>query len=208
IPTSDSIAMMVAERPDELRQWFDFPFAGAGLVRAFCNKREMYRLALKHGIPAPQTIFPKSVDEAIELARQLRFPVLTKGIFDVDLAQKTGKRMFLIEKAQELRRLLGSHRESVHANFALQEFIPGGADASWMYNGYFDVSGNCLAEFTGRKIRQFPADCGMTSLGECARNDRVVQLARNMVKACGYKGCVDIDYSYDAREGQYKILDL
>ena len=58
-------------------------------------------------------------------------------------------------------------------NLMLQEYIPGGDDSIWMFNGYFDANSDCLAGFTGRKLRQTPPYTGVTSLGVCLPNDVV-----------------------------------
>ena len=55
----------------------------------------------------------------------------------------------------------------------LQEYVPGGDDAIWMFNGYFNHQSECLFGDTGRKLRQFPPHRGSTSLGICAPNVEV-----------------------------------
>jgi predicted ATP-grasp superfamily ATP-dependent carboligase len=78
----------------------------------------------------------------------------------------------------------------------------------WMFNGYFNQESECLIGLTGRKIRQFPAYTGATSLGVCVENERVAQLSRSFMKAIGYRGVLDMGYRFDARDGQYKVLDV
>ena len=89
----------------------------------------------------------------------------------------------------------------------LQEYIPGGDDTVWMFNGYFDTHSDCLVGFTGKKIRQCPIHTGSTSLGICLRNTAVEETTRCFMKAIGYRGVLDIGYRYDARDGRYKVLD-
>jgi D-aspartate ligase len=71
-----------------------------------------------------------------------------------------------------------------------------------MFNGYFDAQGACLFGMTGKKIRQYPAYTGLTSLGMCVRNDVVDRQTRAFMKAIGYRGI------YDSCDGQYKVLDV
>src|SRR4051794_18096852 len=58
IPTTDIGIMLVADHANLLRPHFAFPERDAGLVRSLCSKREMYRLAKAHGVPAPEARFP------------------------------------------------------------------------------------------------------------------------------------------------------
>ncbi len=208
IPTSDAAAMMVADHAETLDKWFDFPRSAPSLVRALCSKREMYLLARKYGVPTPNTVSPQSREELIECSKGMKFPVMAKGIFGIELQRKAGKRMFLVHNRRQLLDLYDTHEDWFQPNFILQEFIPGGVGACWMFNGHFDRNSECVVEFTGRKIRQYPAYGGLTSLGECVRNETVAKLTRDFVKACGYQGPLDIDYQFDDRDGQYKILDI
>jgi D-aspartate ligase len=87
-----------------------------------------------------------------------------------------------------------------------QQAIPG--RDRWMFNGYFDENSECKVGFTGKKVRQFPAYTGATTLGICMRNEAVASIAKQFMKALGYRGILDIDYCYDARDGLYKVLDV
>lgn len=77
-----------------------------------------------------------------------------------------------------------------------------------MFNGYFNERSECLVGFTGRKLRQCPVCTGGTSLGVCERNEVVEEIAKRFMKAVGYDGVLDMDFRYDARDGQYKVLDV
>jgi predicted ATP-grasp superfamily ATP-dependent carboligase len=90
----------------------------------------------------------------------------------------------------------------------LQEFIPGGEAATWMFNAYVDHRSECLVAFTGRKIRQYPATVGVASLGVCEGNPHLEAVSRRFLREIGYRGMVDIDYRHDGRDGSYKILDV
>jgi len=77
-----------------------------------------------------------------------------------------------------------------------------------MLDGYFNVRSECLVSFTGKKIRQYPVFHGSTSLGICIENEMVRRTTTEFMKNLGYKGILDIGYRYDARDGQYKLLDV
>jgi D-aspartate ligase len=56
-------------------------------------------------------------------------------------------------------------------------------------------------------LREYPVHTGPTSLGICLKNEIVEQMTTRWMKALGYRGILDIGYRYDARDGQYKLLD-
>jgi predicted ATP-grasp superfamily ATP-dependent carboligase len=116
--------------------------------------------------------------------------------------------MFVVRSADELLSLYDKVEEPGAPNLMLQEYIPGGEDSVWMFNGYFNDDSECLLGFTGQKIRQCPAYTGYTSLGICRRNETVDSLTRTFMKSIGYRGILDVGYRYDARDGKYKVLDV
>jgi D-aspartate ligase len=77
-----------------------------------------------------------------------------------------------------------------------------------MFNGYFNKKSECLAGFTGKKLRQRPMDTGVTTLGICLRNETVDRSLRRFLQAIDYRGIVDVGCRYDARDGKYKLLDV
>ena len=66
IPTSDIGAMFVEEHADQLADKYIFPERSACLVRSLCNKREMYYLARRCNVDAPETAFPRSREDVVE----------------------------------------------------------------------------------------------------------------------------------------------
>src|SRR5260370_1083200 len=92
-------------------------------------------------------------------------------------------------------------------DFMLEEYIPGGSEMLWMFNGYFDAESRCLFGLTGKRFRQYPADTGMTSMGICVVNEVVARQNKDFMKSFGYQGILDLGHMYDTRTGQYKLLD-
>jgi D-aspartate ligase len=208
IPSWDDMAVVVADHSEALSERFDFPHQPVGLARSLASKKDMYVLARKHSIPTPEASFPSSVEEVQRFAAGATFPVMLKGIAGNRLFERTGRKMVIVDRPDELVRLYREMEDPSDPNLMLQEYIPGRDDAVWMFNGYFNRESDCLAGFTGRKLRQTPVYTGATSLGVCLRNDDVDQTTRRWMKELGYRGILDIGYRYDARDGQYKVLDV
>jgi len=207
IHTTDSGAGWLADNADALSEGFIFPNLSRELVLALASKEKMYFLAKKCGVPTPEACFPCSMGDVEEYVKDAVFPVVLKEIFRGG-SPRTGKRMFIARTKKELLRLYGQCEDPLNPNFMLQEYIPGGDDSIWMFNGYFDEKSACLFGVTGKKIRQSPIHTGVTSLGVCSRNPAVDELTRDFMKSIGYKGILDIGYRYDARDGKYKVLDI
>ena len=208
IPTSDETMMFVANHAQTLKQWFKFTEQPADLILSLYDKKEMFALAQNNGIPVPRTVFPTSLDDITEFARHATYPLLVKGIDGKELEKKTGKKMVIVRNADDLIEQYLLMEDSEHPNVMIQEYIPGGDDDTWIFNGYFNSRSLPLVSFTGKKLRQNPIYTGMTSLGITEYNESVVEYALRFMQSVGYKGIVDIDFRYDARDDMYKILDV
>jgi len=200
--------MFVAAHGEALKQWYRFPQQPDGLVNALCSKEQMYHLAKAHGVPTAETRFPQSREDVEDFAASAEFPIMLKASDGARLFERTGKKMFIVRSARELLEHYDRYEEPGNPNLMLQEFIPGEADSIWMFNGYFDDKSECLIGFTGQKLRQCPAYTGYTSLGICRANPSVAAITQLFMRKLGYRGILDIGYRYDARDGQYKVLDI
>jgi len=208
VPTSDETTQFIADHRDTLREHFVFSNNSPELVRDLASKKEMFGMALKHGVPTPHTSFPLGLRDVEEYASSGRFPVMLKGIYGNRLQARTNRKMVIVQTAAELVARYRELEDPEHPNLMLQEYIPGTDDQIYIFNGYFDRSSNCLLGFTGHKIRQSPIHVGCASLGICRSNPVVAQTTTAFMKAVGYQGILDIGYRFDARDGKYKVLDI
>jgi D-aspartate ligase len=208
IHTADESAVLLAEHAEALSKWYIFPHQSPDLVKALVSKKEMYFLAKQHNIPTAETVFPQSRGEVEHFLDNASFPIMLKGIDGRLLEERTGKKMVIVRDKRELLEQYDKMEDPQHPNLMLQEYIPGGEDSIWMFNGYFNGNSDCLYQVTGKKIRQAPPYTGYTSLGICLHNEEVARLTRDFMKKVGYKGILDIGYRYDARDGLYKVLDI
>jgi D-aspartate ligase len=206
IPTSDGTALFAARHAVALEEHFELCCPTAELAGALVDKHRMQVLASAAGIPIALTTFPRSLAEALTQMDHIGLPLLFKGVTGRSLAPTGGRRMFLVETREQMAALYRAHRPE--RNLMLQQYIPGGEDGNWMFNGYFDRAGQCRIGFTGRKLRQYPAYCGLTTLGVLADNPTVRDLAVDFLTGIGYQGPVDMDFRFDGRDGTYKLLDV
>lgn len=204
LTTSDQIAIFIEENASVLKDNFIFPASGAPVVRTLLNKWEMFLAAQEHGIPTPKTAYPQSRTEAIQFLDAVNVPIVLKPA-DPSLPA-TATKEILYTRDEVLQRYDRAARSGC-ANLILQEYIPGNADAVWMCNAYFGRGSECLAVFSGRKLRQ-TSSTGIASLAVCEPNHPVQDATRRFMQAAGYEGPVGIGYRYDARDGSYKILDV
>ncbi len=208
ISTTDATTIFVSHNAEKLKKHYIFPNQSSELVTSLIDKKKMYYLAKEHNVQVPLTMFPQSKDELMDNLKDFQFPFLFKCIDGTLLTTHNEHKMIKVNNKRELMEAYDQWEVSDKPNFMLQEYIPGGEDAAWMFNGYFDRNLNCVLGFTGKKIRQHPAYMGAASLGVCLRNEELDNLTCRFMKAIGYQGVLDIDYCYDSRDGKYKVLDV
>lgn len=208
IPTSDETSIFAADYAKELKKFFIFPENDPALVRNLASKKEMFFLAKKNNVPAPLTEFPQNLEDVLNYIDKVRLPVMLKGIFGNRLQTKTGRKMLIVHTKEELIENYKIMEDKESPNLMLQEYIPGGDDQVYIFNGYFNKDSECLAAFTGHKIRQSPIHEGCASLGVCTWNETVAEITIKFMKAVEYSGILDIGYRLDPRDGQYKALDI
>lgn len=208
IPTSDETAVFVTEYAETLSRWFIFTRNVPTVMRELISKKGMYELVARHGVPTPFTLFPESLEDVEVCLHKVKFPLMLKGIHGNRLQARNKKKMVVIHSPKELIEQYKEMEEPGFPNLMLQEYIPGGDDQIFMFNGYFNQASDCPIGLTGYKIRQFPVHVGCTSLGECRWNETVGKMTIQFMKAIQYRGVLDIGYRFDLRDGQYKVLDI
>lgn len=157
IPTTDDTAQLVADYTAELRHVYHFQDNPPALVCRLRRKWELFALAKSNGVPTPNTLLPRSLQEAQRFADQIKYPLLLKASDGSRLEARVMRKMVILRTAGELTENYSCMEDPADPNLMLQEYIPGGDDAVWTFNGYFNRKSECVAGFTGKKIRQHPS---------------------------------------------------
>ncbi len=209
VATDDASTELLAEHAAALTPWFRFPVLPDGLVSSLVDKRGLHALCLRAGIPTPAARFPEHPDDLRAYAEDGEFPVVVKRIGSPPVDGNARLRSVMVVRDREgLLALADSADDALVRCMMLQEYIPGGPMSVWMLDGCFDAGSNCVAAFTGRKLRQHPAHTGMTSLGVCEHNPGLIAATERLMHEIGYRGLVDMGYRFDARDGSYRLLDV
>ena len=209
VPIDDVGAVFVQRHAEVLTKAFRYHVVPEGLSEQLSAKATMAELARAAGVPCPTHARPMTSTALEEFLAHSPLPVVVK-VNDPEIAKRNPgvPGVVIARSAAEVRDMWTRHVVDGEPNCILQDYIPGGADTVWMINGYVDSTSRLRFVATGRKLRQWPAYTGATSLGICERNDLVVALTQRLVEHIGYRGILDIGWRFDARDGQYKLLDF
>jgi D-aspartate ligase len=208
VPTDDLAAILVAEHAAVLEEWFVFPRPPASLPRTVASKWGLYQLCRRLGVPCAEAVIPQSRPEVEAFLERATFPVVVKGAEAWLLPGSGVKSTTIVKTPKQLFDIYDRVAGRSGTSVMFQEYIPRDCGEDWIFHGYCDARSECLAGFTGVKLRSYPPHAGPTTLGRCAPNEALRRQAEALFKAISYRGIMDLDYRLDRRDGQYKLLDF
>lgn len=207
VPTDDEAAVLIAEHAEELRAQFLFPDIDPSLPRRVASKSGLYELCVEHGIPTPRSAAPTNVEELEKFAERAEFPVIAKNPEAFErLRAPTVNGTTRIDHPDQLFALARTWGENF--SVLLQEYLPREHAEDWIVHAYSDESADCLVQFTGVKVRSYPAHAGMTTCAYSVHNPALKDLAARFVKNIDFHGVFDLDWRYDRRTGLFNLLDF
>jgi len=90
----------------------------------------------------------------------------------------------------------------------IQEAIPGDGRTQYSLAAYCK-EGYALLTMTARRTRQYPIDFGLSScFVEAIEVPDIQEPAEKLLAAMHITGMVEVEFKYDRRDGQYKLLDV
>ncbi|HEY0235181.1 MAG TPA: ATP-grasp domain-containing protein [Afipia sp.] len=207
LPCADNEVRLVAENHDLLRTTFQVMGTPWRELQNLCNKQLLVHAAQKAGIAIPKSYDVNSAEDAARV--DATFPVVLKPAMRMARNAFTSAKAWRAETRDELIALYRSAAAMQGQDgIVVQEYIPGGGEAQFSYAALWSQSVP-LAELAARRTRQYPVEFGYTStFVEIIDNEDVMRLGRQLLSSAGFDGLVEVEFKYDARSGEYKILDV
>jgi predicted ATP-grasp superfamily ATP-dependent carboligase len=207
IPTDDVAAIFLAEQAAALQRWFLFPQLPATLPRTLANKKELYLLCNRIGVPCPKALFPNNVADVQDFVKSATFPVVVKAA-ESWLLPRGARTTSIARSAEQVYDIYQSTVKRCALNLIFQEYIPPAYGEDWFYHGYRNMRSNCSIGFTGRKLRSYPPFSGPTTFGKAVASEVLREQVEAFLQAISYSGIMDLDFRLDKRDGQYKLVDF
>jgi D-aspartate ligase len=203
----DGHILLVSRQRERLAQAFRFVVADATLVDDLLDKARFQALAERHGLPVPAArSFDPAVTEPSDLG--LRFPLIIKPLTRLDRWNATfGLRKALRAENIAVLRELWPQLRALGIPLLAQEFVYGAESRIESYHCYVDRDGRIAGEFTGRKIRTYPASYGHTTALEITETADVRRLGRDVVERLQLTGVAKLDFKRDPH-GNLRLLEI
>jgi predicted ATP-grasp superfamily ATP-dependent carboligase len=211
---SDTALIAISEHRDELAKYYRFHLARQELVRQLTDKIRFLDLARYHDLPIPRSYLYTPGEDPRRVCAEVAYPCIVKPAtrgdwFGSEIVRRLGKpqKAIRVENAGDLSEMLPLLEQSA-GRFVIQELVDGGEANIVSYHCYVGQHGDLLGEFTGRKIRTYPAEYGVSSCVEVQDDARVKELGWNIVERLGLRGIAKLDLKIDARSGEMRLLEI
>jgi len=206
-PTRDETVAAISRHRQELTNTFCVPTPGWETIQWLWDKRKTYTLAERLGIPVPRTWYPKS-DEDLDQVEG-HFPVAIKPAIKEHFIYETGAKALRADNLSQLHELYKRTVRFMPADeIMIQDVVPGGGNTQYAFCSLFK-RGRSVASLVTCRLRQHPLEFGRSSTYvESVELPLLEKYSEEFLRAIDYYGLVELEYKYDARDGQYRLLDV
>ncbi|MGD9201690.1 MAG: hypothetical protein PVI26_09020 [Chitinispirillia bacterium] len=208
--SSDEMVSFVLENNNYLKKFFSYNFGNIDLIKILLDKNEYNRLLKKNTIPYPKTLYPKEYDsheKMLEEIESMLFPVLAKPAITFKNAGTAYEKNIVFQSFSDIKKFIKQNQESLD-EIIFQEIIPHRDDDIYYCTGYSDRQGNIKALFSVHKLRCYHPEFGISSFTVSQQLPEVRRLVISYLRKLQYKGLFDIEFIYDSRDSQYKLIEI
>jgi len=206
-PTRDETVAALARYRPLLTGWFRVPTPEWSTMQWVWDKRNTYRLASELGISTPRTWCPRTLSELEQL--EVDPPVAIKPAIKEHFIYATKAKAWRANSRAELRELFQRAAAQVGpGEIMIQDLIPGDGEQQFAYCAFFK-DGRAMGSMVVRRRRQHPPEFGRAStFVETIELPILETLSERFLRAINYYGLVELEYKFDSRDEQYKLLDV
>ncbi len=203
--THDEAISAIGPREAEVDALFRRPWSPWPVMRDVLDKSKQHTAARNIGFPVPETVEPANEDDVRHAAKQLRFPVILKPRDAPDFRRRFRVQVFQARTREELLRHYG---DAAPYDPQICEVIPGDDSRLWTLGSYRDVDGRPLASFTGRKLRQWPANFGTARSAEARWDPDLADRGHRLLDELGFHGISQVEVKRDPRDGRDYLIEV
>jgi D-aspartate ligase len=215
-PTSDPVAFYLAELFELLPEAGRRALPPGEAALAVLFKDRFDAACARAGFKTPWSFAPASVEEALERAGELPYPVVLKPKSHVGVGLSRGA---VAQSAEELRRLYRAYpiplgADAVVARYPslslpmIQEYVPDALSNLFSVSGLVGAKGEVVACSASRKRGQWPPKLGIGLAFESCFDERVIQEGSRLAEAVVGRGLFELELIRDRRTGELLAIDL
>ncbi len=211
IAGADDAALWLADLPQsELGQRFRTSTCSRQTQELLQDKSRFAALLAETGMPHPPTYRIDSAADIAAMPFERLDRVFIKPVNSQKFSDVLGIKGVWVHSREEL---LETWQRLHGLGFRLmaQEYVPGTAADHYFVDGFRDAQGRFTGLFARRRFRIHPADFGNSSYCESIPLAEVEPAATNLTALLAkvdYRGIFSAEFKRDARDGQFRILEV
>ena len=192
-----------------LEKYVRVPFPDYEKILMAHDKAKTFKFAMEHGIPAPETHIVETMDELEEISGTIEYPVVVKSrykttwdggkpvMLKVTSRNYVDNRDDLIDVSSEIYKKSGKMP-------IVQEYIHGdGYGVEVLFN-----HGEPRAVFMHKRLREYPITGGASTLRESIYNERMKNVALDLMEGLGWHGVAMVEFKLDTKDGEPKLMEV
>jgi predicted ATP-grasp superfamily ATP-dependent carboligase len=207
-PNDDETVSFLARYKERLEKYYRISTPPWDIVKYAYDKALTYDIAEKCGVAIPKTCYPESIDELKQI--DMEYPVVIKPSIKEPFYRRTSRKAILVKDRDQLIEEYTGALKAIAPSQTLmvQEFIPGGT-RNLLSVGCLCRDGKLLARVMACRLRQHPMDFGhATTFAKTVNIPEMGEMAGKIVAATRFHGLAEIEFMYDGRDEQYKLIEI
>lgn len=212
-PTNDQWAAAVSKNKSIFNEVAYPCVADWEAVNLLIEKKRFYEIGQARKYLTPKT-WPL---ELLEDLNDSCFPICAKPHFRRNSSNGVDKNFFdnmdrlrltVIDSKHDLYRFI--KEESVFLKHLIfQEYIRGLSDRMYTVGLYADQKSKIIGQFTGKRVRGYPADIGDCTVGENHKvPEYVIENTKRIVKDIRFSGIAQFEYMKDLVTNKYILIEI
>lgn len=208
--TKDEPVLWISESREQLKDHFYVDLPTPDTVNFLMNKQLFHDLAVSKRWPVPTTWRVNSAHDIDRLKDEFLFPCILKpAVKNSTFRLNSSKKAYILNSIDDMAHIYDIVSKW-EPEVIIQEYVAGDDEQVAFCLGYWDEHSKPLAVFAGRKLRQFPPDCGNTALAEAAPaqwKDILTDLTCSIFEHCNHQGLGSIEYKFRLNSNEPVIME-
>ena len=212
-PTRDHDLVFLDRFRADLEPYFLPVMPGSAALERCLNKWDTYQMALQETVATPRSWLIQNDRELQRAAETMTYPCVVKPLAahhwrSAGNWELVGARKAIGVASRE--ELMAEYKEIARAEnrVLVQECIPGGDENLVVAACYVDRAGTFQAGFNARKLVQSPPGFGTGCVVESANRPELFERTIRLLRAMEFTGIAEVEYKLDARDGEYKLIEV
>lgn len=212
-PTNDHWAVALSKYYDVLKEVALPCVSELKTVNLLVEKDEFYKIGQRRGYLTPVT-WPL---EELSRIDDKNFPICAKPQFrrNISISDATSffnemdrLRLTVINNKHELEEFMDKEKRLLK-HLVFQEYIRGFSDRMYTVGIYANELNEIIGQFTGRKLRGYPADIGDCVVGEnYSLPEYIIKNTERIAKEIEFSGIAEFEYMKDLKTGEFKLIEI